>query len=184
MVQYEASSCKELGKVPSSLNSDSVSRDMANTPSYRKNFCCSVPLTTMRSPWPIWLNLPLTQNDRYSTGTLLGKGECTRRSCSWIAIRGDEPGMIHRDAHHLGIAAIAGNRGNGEFDGLTLVMKHVGMSKINGLTRHAAEKEGWLALYMLEDVRGHPMGQSFLMRAFHMCFQSPFPRLGTHHTPR
>ncbi|GFV60029.1 uncharacterized protein TNCV_874371 [Trichonephila clavipes] len=85
--------------------------------------------------------------------------------------------MIHRDAHHLGIAAIAGNRGNGEFDGhlLALVMKHVGMSKINGLTRHVAlsEKEGQLALYMLEerDVRGHPVGQSFLMRAFHMCFQ-------------
>ncbi|GFU20789.1 uncharacterized protein TNCV_4823341 [Trichonephila clavipes] len=103
---------------------------------------------------------------------------------------GGEPGMIHRDAHHLGIAAIAGNHGNGEFDGhwLALVLKHVGMGKINGLTRHGAlsEKEGQLVLYMLEerDVSGHPMGQSFLMPAFHMCFQSPFPRLGTHHTPR
>ncbi|PRD26521.1 UNVERIFIED_CONTAM: hypothetical protein NCL1_37866 [Trichonephila clavipes] len=104
--------------------------------------------------------------------------------------RGAEPGMIHCDVHHLGIAAIARNRGNGEFDGhwLALVMKRVGMSKIGGLTRHVAlsEKEGWFALYMLEerDVRVHPMGQSFLMRACHMSFQSPFPRLGTHHTPR
>ncbi|GFT86664.1 hypothetical protein TNCV_1251291 [Trichonephila clavipes] len=87
MVQYETSSCtsscKELGKVPSSLNSGSVSRDMA--PSSRKIFCCSVPLTTMK---PIWLNLHLTQKGRYSTG--LGNGACTsrRRSCSWIAFRG------------------------------------------------------------------------------------------------
>ncbi|GFU51551.1 uncharacterized protein TNCV_81871 [Trichonephila clavipes] len=79
--------------------------------------------------------------------------------------------MIHRDAHHLGIHAIAGNRGNGEFDEhwLAPVQKHVGMSKIDGLTRHVAlsEKEGRLALYMLEerDVSRHPMGQSFLMRA-------------------
>ncbi|GFX29945.1 uncharacterized protein TNCV_3964161 [Trichonephila clavipes] len=79
--------------------------------------------------------------------------------------------MIHRDAHHLEIAAIAGSRGNGEFDGhlLALVMKHVGMSKINGLHGALSEKEG--PLYGLEDVRGHPMGQSVLMRAFHMCFQ-------------
>ncbi|GFT96593.1 hypothetical protein TNCV_5022371 [Trichonephila clavipes] len=61
----------------------------------------------------IWLNLPLTQKGRYSTG--LGNGACTRRSCSWIAIRGGELGLIHRD--HLGIATIAGN---GEFDGLAL----------------------------------------------------------------
>ncbi|GFU45704.1 uncharacterized protein TNCV_3501141 [Trichonephila clavipes] len=102
--------------------------------------------------------------------------------------RGGEPGMIHRDAHHLGITAIAGNRGNGEFDGhwLALVMKHVGMSKINGLHGALSEKEGQLALYMLEerDVRGHPKGQSVLMRAFHMCFQSHLPRLGTHYTPK
>ncbi|GFW11218.1 hypothetical protein TNCV_5132291 [Trichonephila clavipes] len=58
----------------------------------RKKFCCSVPLTTMR---PIWLNLPLTQKSRYSTG--LGNGACTRRLCSWIAFRGGEPSMIHRD---------------------------------------------------------------------------------------
>ncbi|GFT65443.1 uncharacterized protein TNCV_1902171 [Trichonephila clavipes] len=83
--------------------------------------------------------------------------------------RGVEPGMIHRDAHHLGIAAIVRNSGNGEFVEhlLVLVMKHVDMSKIIGLTRHVAlsEKEGQLALYMLEehDVRGHPMGQSFLI---------------------
>ncbi|GFU58305.1 hypothetical protein TNCV_167301 [Trichonephila clavipes] len=46
--------------------------------------------------------------------------------------------MIHGDAHHLGIAAIPGNRGNGQFDGhwLALVMKHVGMRKIGGLTQH------------------------------------------------
>ncbi|GFT18418.1 uncharacterized protein TNCV_4059251 [Trichonephila clavipes] len=43
------------------LNSGSVSRDMVTTPSSRKIFCCSVPLTTMRPPRPIWLNLPLTQ---------------------------------------------------------------------------------------------------------------------------
>ncbi|GFY29056.1 uncharacterized protein TNCV_4721841 [Trichonephila clavipes] len=52
------------------------------------------------------------------------------------------PGMIHGDAHHLGIAAIPGNRGNGQFDGhwLALVMKHVGMRKIGELTqnRHVA----------------------------------------------
>ncbi|GFV91791.1 hypothetical protein TNCV_2974631 [Trichonephila clavipes] len=67
------------------LNSGSVSRDMATTPSSRKIFCCSVPLTTMRPPRPIWLNLPLTQKGSYSTGTLLGNGACTRRrlSCSW-----------------------------------------------------------------------------------------------------
>ncbi|GFT65442.1 hypothetical protein TNCV_1902161 [Trichonephila clavipes] len=38
--------------------------------SSRKIFCCSIPLTTMRDPRPIWLNLPLTQKSRYSTGTL------------------------------------------------------------------------------------------------------------------
>ncbi|GFW54116.1 hypothetical protein TNCV_3829241 [Trichonephila clavipes] len=83
-------------------------------------FCCSVPLTTMRPPRPIWLNLPLTQKGRYATG--LGNGACTRqrRSCSWIAFRGGEPGMIHRD--HLGITAIAGNSGNEEFDGHWLAL--------------------------------------------------------------
>ncbi|GFX60549.1 hypothetical protein TNCV_1555391 [Trichonephila clavipes] len=55
----------------------------------RKIFCCSVPLTTMNPPRPIWLNLPLTQKS--------------------------EPGMIPRD--HLGITAIVENWGNGEFDG-------------------------------------------------------------------
>ncbi|GFU15900.1 hypothetical protein TNCV_2368361 [Trichonephila clavipes] len=91
-----------------SLNSGSVSRDMA--PSSRKFFCCFVPLTSMRPPRPIWLNLTLTQKDRYSTD--LGNGACTerRRSCSWGL-----PGMIHHP--HLGIGAIAGNRGNEEFDG-------------------------------------------------------------------
>ncbi|GFY12070.1 uncharacterized protein TNCV_4975701 [Trichonephila clavipes] len=56
---------------------------------------------------------------------------------SQLVWRGGEPGMIHRVAHHLGIADITGNRGNGEFDGhwLALVMKHVGMSKINGLRK-------------------------------------------------
>ncbi|GFW99419.1 uncharacterized protein TNCV_3007211 [Trichonephila clavipes] len=101
---------------------------------------------------------------------------------------GGEPGMIHLDAHHLRITAITGNRGIGEFDKhwIPLVIKHVGMSKINGLQGALSEKEGQLALYMLEerDVRGHPMGQSILMRAFHMCIQSPFSRLGTHYTPR
>ncbi|GFT38781.1 uncharacterized protein TNCV_1499531 [Trichonephila clavipes] len=98
--------------------------------------------------------------------------------------------MIHRDAHHLGITAIALNHDNREFDGhwLALVMKHVAKSKIGGLTRRVAlsEKEWRLAFYMLEecDVRGHPMDQRFLMQAFHMCFQSPFPRLETHHTHR
>ncbi|GFT35470.1 integrase catalytic domain-containing protein [Trichonephila clavipes] len=40
----------------------------------------------MRPPRPIWLNLPLTQKGRYSTGILLGNGACTRRrrSCSWL----------------------------------------------------------------------------------------------------
>ncbi|GFT44899.1 hypothetical protein TNCV_463131 [Trichonephila clavipes] len=39
---------------------------------------------------------------------------------------------------------------------------------------------------MLEerDVRGHPIGQSLLMRALHVFFQSPLPRLETHHAPR
>ncbi|GFY08226.1 uncharacterized protein TNCV_1356371 [Trichonephila clavipes] len=59
--------------------------------------------------------------------------------------RGGYPGRIHRNVHHFGIAAIAGNRGNGEFDGhwLALVMKHVGMNKKAGLTRHVAEREGF-----------------------------------------
>ncbi|GFV84031.1 uncharacterized protein TNCV_1368421 [Trichonephila clavipes] len=109
MMQYEtsppscASSCKELGKIPSqmSLNLGSVFRDMANIP----------------SSWKI----------------------------------------------HFEIDIFAGNRGNGEFNGhwLALVMKHVGMNKIVGLTQHVAlsEGEGYLALYMLEerDVRWHPM---------------------------
>ncbi|GFS96128.1 hypothetical protein TNCV_2709971 [Trichonephila clavipes] len=51
------------------------------------------------------------------------------------------------------------------------------MRKLNGLTRHVAlsEKEGQLALCRLEEreFRGHPKGQSFLMLAFQMCFQSP-----------
>ncbi|GFW43841.1 hypothetical protein TNCV_2854741 [Trichonephila clavipes] len=80
--------CKELGKIPSqmSLNLGSVSRNMANTLSSWKMFCCSVPLTTMRPPQPTWLKLPLTQKGRYSTGTLLGKGWCAgrRRSFSWL----------------------------------------------------------------------------------------------------
>ncbi|GFS80749.1 hypothetical protein TNCV_86651 [Trichonephila clavipes] len=39
---------------------------------------------------------------------------------------------------------------------------------------------------MLEerDVRGHPIGQSLFMRALHVFFQSPLPRLETHHVPR
>ncbi|GFU74723.1 uncharacterized protein TNCV_2431131 [Trichonephila clavipes] len=98
--------------------------------------------------------------------------------------------MIHGDAHHLGITAIPGNRGNGQFDGhwLALVMKHVGMRKIGGLTQTdmllQCEQQnyssgGWLALYMVEerDVRGHSMGQSLFMRALHVLFQSPLPRL-------
>ncbi|GFV34718.1 uncharacterized protein TNCV_1450221 [Trichonephila clavipes] len=104
--------------------------------------------------------------------------------------------MIHGDAHHLGIAAIPGNRGNGQFDGhwLALVMKHVGMRKIGGLTqhRHVASMSRMissgkgLALYMIEerDVRGHSMRQSLFMRALHVVFQSPFPRLKTHDAPR
>ncbi|GFX42124.1 uncharacterized protein TNCV_2135391 [Trichonephila clavipes] len=134
MVQYETftSSCKELGKVPSSLNSGSVSGDMANTPRSRKNFCYS-------------------EQQEASSAHLARLAPHAK----------GQPGMTHRDAHHLRIAAIAGNRGNGEFDGLALVMKHVGMSKINGLTQHIAEKERRLALYILEDVRGHPMGQRF-----------------------
>ncbi|PRD20773.1 UNVERIFIED_CONTAM: hypothetical protein NCL1_53662 [Trichonephila clavipes] len=65
--------------------------------------------------------------------------------------RGGEPGMINLDAHHLGIAVIAGNRGNGEFDGqwLALVIKHVGMSKIGGLTRHVAERERFCGLDLI-----------------------------------
>ncbi|GFU51566.1 hypothetical protein TNCV_82001 [Trichonephila clavipes] len=60
---------------------------MANIPSSRKIFCSSVPLTTIRPPRPLWLNLPLKQEDRYSTGTLYGG--CTRRrsSCSWLLDR-------------------------------------------------------------------------------------------------
>ncbi|GFY29437.1 hypothetical protein TNCV_2626081 [Trichonephila clavipes] len=34
------------------------------------------------------------------------------------------------------------------------------------------------------DVRGHPMSQSLFMRALHVLFQSPLPRLETHHAPR
>ncbi|GFS54589.1 hypothetical protein TNCV_2749031 [Trichonephila clavipes] len=34
------------------------------------------------------------------------------------------------------------------------------------------------------DVRGHPIGQSLFMRALHVFFQSPLPRLETHHAPR
>ncbi|GFX23074.1 hypothetical protein TNCV_360881 [Trichonephila clavipes] len=55
---------------------------------------------------------------------------------------GSLPGMIHCDVHDFGIAAIPGNRGNGQFDRrwLALVMKHVVMSKIGWLTqnRHVA----------------------------------------------
>ncbi|GFX12283.1 hypothetical protein TNCV_63291 [Trichonephila clavipes] len=55
---------------------------------------------------------------------------------------GSLPGMIYGDAHDFGIAAIPGNRGNGQFDGhwLALMMIHVGMSKIGALTqnRHVA----------------------------------------------
>ncbi|GFU73979.1 hypothetical protein TNCV_3784941 [Trichonephila clavipes] len=68
MVQYETSSCKELGKA--SLNSGSVSRALGKF---------LVPLTI------IWLNLSLTQKARYSTGN----GACIRRS--WIVE------VIHRD---------------------------------------------------------------------------------------
>ncbi|GFV23201.1 uncharacterized protein TNCV_2943611 [Trichonephila clavipes] len=79
---------------------------------------------------------------RDSTGTLLGNGVVYQtKTFIFVAVgsqffrQGGVPGMIHRDAHHLGIAAIAGNWGNGEFDGnwLALVVKHVGMSNINGL---------------------------------------------------
>ncbi|GFV90409.1 uncharacterized protein TNCV_935411 [Trichonephila clavipes] len=60
---------------------------------------------------------------------------------------GGESGMIHRDAHHLGIAAITEDLGKGELDGhwLDLVVKHFGMRKIGGLTRHVAER-GFCAL--------------------------------------
>ncbi|GFX32966.1 hypothetical protein TNCV_2136211 [Trichonephila clavipes] len=34
------------------------------------------------------------------------------------------------------------------------------------------------------DVRGHPIDQSLFMRALHVFFQSPLPRLETHHAPR
>ncbi|GFS80393.1 hypothetical protein TNCV_3448201 [Trichonephila clavipes] len=39
---------------------------------------------------------------------------------------------------------------------------------------------------MLEkrDVRGHPIGQSIFMRALHVFFQSPLPRLEIHPAPR
>ncbi|GFW16440.1 hypothetical protein TNCV_443151 [Trichonephila clavipes] len=62
---------------------------MANTPSSRKFFCCSVPLTTMRPPRTIWLNVPLTQKYRYSTHRLLDNGWYTRRrrSFSWLLDR-------------------------------------------------------------------------------------------------
>ncbi|GFU36456.1 hypothetical protein TNCV_484571 [Trichonephila clavipes] len=45
--------------------------------------------------------------------------------------------MIHGDAHDFGIAAIPGNRNNGQFDGhrLALVMKHVGLCKKGWLTK-------------------------------------------------
>ncbi|GFV34514.1 hypothetical protein TNCV_1448201 [Trichonephila clavipes] len=132
----------------------------------------------MRPPRPIWLNLPLTQKGRYSTG--LGNGACTRRrrSCSWIAFRGAEPGMIPRDHCHRWESWQWRVRWALACPG------DVGMSKINGLHGALCEKEGQLALYKLEDVRGHPKGQSVLMRAFHMGFQSPFPMLGTNYTSR
>ncbi|GFU39666.1 hypothetical protein TNCV_2802651 [Trichonephila clavipes] len=38
----------------------------------------------MRLSRPIWFNLPYTQKDRYSTGTLLGNGWCTRRRRSFL----------------------------------------------------------------------------------------------------
>ncbi|GFX70705.1 uncharacterized protein TNCV_1032331 [Trichonephila clavipes] len=49
-----------------------------------------------------------------------------------------QPGKIHGDANHLGIAAIPGNRGNGQFDRhwLAIVVKDVGMRKIGWLTRN------------------------------------------------
>ncbi|GFW49772.1 hypothetical protein TNCV_358751 [Trichonephila clavipes] len=97
MVQYGTSppsctsSCMELGKIPSqmSLNLGSVSRNMTNTPSFWKIFCCSIPLTAMRPPRSSWLNLPLMQKGRYSTGTLLGN-RCyfrRRRSFLWLLDR-------------------------------------------------------------------------------------------------
>ncbi|GFX65815.1 hypothetical protein TNCV_2043481 [Trichonephila clavipes] len=50
---------------------------------------------------------------------------------------GSQPGMIHGDANHFGIAAIPDNRGNEQFDGhwLSIVIKHVDISKISWLTR-------------------------------------------------
>ncbi|GFU53771.1 uncharacterized protein TNCV_3472171 [Trichonephila clavipes] len=94
---------------------------------------------------------------------------------SQFVCRGGKPGIIHRDAHHLGIAAIVWESWQWRVQRALAYPGDVGMSKINGLTRHVAlsEKERQLALYMLEerDVRGHPMSQSFQMRAFHMCFQ-------------
>ncbi|GFS86577.1 uncharacterized protein TNCV_903331 [Trichonephila clavipes] len=98
--------------------------------------------------------------------------------------RDGEPGMIHRDAHNLGIAAIAGNRGNGEFDGhwLALVIKHVGMSKIGGLTHVVAlsEKEGRFALYMLEerDVRGASHGPKLSDASVPHVFPKPVSKVG------
>ncbi|GFW42093.1 uncharacterized protein TNCV_1905511 [Trichonephila clavipes] len=63
--------------------------------------------------------------------------------------------MIHRDAHHLGIAAIAGNHGNGEFKGpwLALGIRYVGMSKTGGLARHVAEREGLFPLIYARGAR-------------------------------
>ncbi|GFS95424.1 hypothetical protein TNCV_409871 [Trichonephila clavipes] len=84
------------------LNSGSVSRGMVT--SSRKIFCCSVPLTTMRPPRPIWLTLPLTQKGRFPTvhswvtGRVLDEDVHVRGS-HFVGC-GAEPGMIHRDHCH------------------------------------------------------------------------------------
>ncbi|GFU15980.1 uncharacterized protein TNCV_2368991 [Trichonephila clavipes] len=95
--------------------------------------------------------------------------------------------MIPGDANHFGIAAIPGNRGNGQFDGhwLAIVMKHVGMSKIGWLTRQTYLRQndfsGWLlTLYMLEesDVRWHSIGQSFSCECYTCVFPKPASKAG------
>ncbi|GFV95833.1 uncharacterized protein TNCV_1728831 [Trichonephila clavipes] len=62
----------------------------------------------------------------------------------------------------------------------------VASGQLTKLAPHAKGQRLAARLYMLEerDVRGHPIGQSFFMRALHVFFQSPLPRLETQHAPR
>ncbi|GFT67673.1 hypothetical protein TNCV_3001111 [Trichonephila clavipes] len=110
-----------------------------------ENFCCSVPLTTtdlMHRPTRRVFSGPSGSHDptyttyrprditarkkrvgiprAWVTGRVLDEDVHVRGS--HFVGRGGEPGMILRDAHHLGITAIAGNRGDGEFDGHWLAL--------------------------------------------------------------